>query len=164
MQLLRVHHVAFAHAPGSPLLGAAGDLLGLRCAHEEVADGFTERMLPVGDGFLQLLEAHGADGVVGRFVDRRGAGLHHVAFEVDDVRDAVHELRAAGVEVLEPAPRPGGMGTTIAFVHPSAFGGLLVELVEVATVPDTQAAPDVRSTDESPSVADVLTRWCVQRR
>lgn len=132
MRVRRIHHVAFAHPGGSPILDAASDLLGLECAHAESAADFVERMLPTGEGFLQLLEATGDGdaGVVSRFVDKRGPGLHHIAFEVDDVDAAVRELKAKGVKMVDETPRPGGMGTRIAFVHPSAFGGLLVELVE----------------------------------
>ena len=131
MQVLGIHHVAFAHDADSPVLGAMSELLGLRCAHTETADGFVERMVPAGSSFLQLLEGVGDDGVVTRFLQRRGPGLHHVAFLLDDVAAAVEELHTAGVAMVDETPRPGGMGTTIAFVHPSAFGGLLVELVQV---------------------------------
>jgi len=88
-------------------------------------------MYPVGDAFVQTLEASG-DGVIQRFVDARGPGLHHLAFEVDAIDAAVEDLRGRGVRLVDHEPRPGGMGTRIAFVHPSAFGGLLVELVEPA--------------------------------
>jgi methylmalonyl-CoA/ethylmalonyl-CoA epimerase len=79
---------------------------------------------------VQTLEATG-EGVVQRFLDRRGPGLHHVAFEVDRIDAAVESLRARGVRLVDEEPRAGGMGTRIAFVHPSAFGGMLVELVEL---------------------------------
>jgi methylmalonyl-CoA/ethylmalonyl-CoA epimerase len=127
-QVLRLHHVAFAHA-GRDAAALLGDLLGLECAHSESADGFTERMLPAGDSYLQLLQATGP-GTVERFLARRGPGLHHVAFEVDDVARAVSDLRSRGVRLVDETPRTGGMGTTIAFIHPAAIGGLLVELVE----------------------------------
>jgi methylmalonyl-CoA/ethylmalonyl-CoA epimerase len=128
-RVLRLHHVAFAHA-GGDAAGLLGDLLGLGCAHEENGDGFTERMLPAGDSYLQLLQVTGP-GTVERFVARRGPGLHHVAFEVDDVARAVSDLRGRGVRFVDETPRTGGMGTTIAFIHPAATGGLLVELVEL---------------------------------
>lgn len=131
MQVKGIHHVAFAHPGDSPIVDAFGDLLGLTCAHAESAPGFEERMLPTGGGFVQLLEATDDDGLIAKFLDRRGPALHHVAFEVDDVAAAVTELHEAGVRTVDEQPRPGGMGTTIAFVHPSAFGGLLVELVQV---------------------------------
>jgi methylmalonyl-CoA epimerase len=97
--------------------------------HEEAAAGFIERMIPAGEAYLQLLEATGP-GVIERFLDRRGPGLHHVAFEVSDIDEAVADLRSRGVRMVDETPRPGGMGTRIAFVHPAACPGLLLELVE----------------------------------
>ena len=128
-RVLRLHHAAFAHR-GEEAPGVLSGLLGLDCAAEEQAQGFVERMLLAGDGYLQLLEATGP-GVVDRFVDRRGPALHHVALEVSDVGEAVADLRARGVRMVDESPRPGGMGTRIAFIHPAACSGLLLELVEL---------------------------------
>jgi methylmalonyl-CoA/ethylmalonyl-CoA epimerase len=129
-RVIRLHHVAFAHAAGDAP-GLLAELLGLDCVHEETAPGFIERMLPAGDAYVQLLEATGP-GVVERFVGRRGPGLHHVAFEVSDLGEAVSDLRGRGVPLIDEEPRPGGMGTRVAFVHPAAFPGLLIELIESA--------------------------------
>jgi len=129
--LSSIHHVAFAHAPDPPMHEILRETLGLKVAHEEPGDGLWERMLPVGDGYVQTLEPTGP-GVVQRFLDRRGPGLHHVAFSVEDVAAAVETLRQAGVRIVDPAPRPGGMGSQTAFLHPASVGGLLVELVEEA--------------------------------
>jgi methylmalonyl-CoA/ethylmalonyl-CoA epimerase len=127
-QVTRLHHVAFAHAADNAPGGLAG-LLGLTCSHTEPGAGFTERMLPAGEGYLQLLEATGP-GVIERFVDQRGPGLHHVAFEVSSLDAAVADLRGRGVRLAGEAPRPGGGGRRIAFIHPAAAHGLLIELVE----------------------------------
>jgi methylmalonyl-CoA epimerase len=120
--------VAFAHE-GGDVPGLLADLLGLPCAHEERAAGFVERMLPAGPAYLQLLHATGP-GTVERFLARRGPGLHHVAFEVDHLDEAVSDLRSRGVRLVDETPRNGGMGTRIAFIHPATVPGLLVELVE----------------------------------
>jgi methylmalonyl-CoA/ethylmalonyl-CoA epimerase len=126
-----IHHVAFAHAdPGVP--DQLADVLGLQCVATEAAPGFTERMLAAGDDRLQLLEASG-DGVVQRFVERRGAALHHIAFSVDDLDVALAELRNRGTPLVDERARAGGGDTRIAFLHPSACAGLLVELVDGAT-------------------------------
>lgn len=98
--------------------------------HQEDGPGFTERMLPVGNGFLQTLEA-GGPGVVSKFVDKQGSALHHIALEVEDLDGYLQWLRSKGVRLIDEQPRPGGMGTLIAFIHPREFGGLLVELVEI---------------------------------
>ena len=127
-RVIRLHHVAFAHR-GSDAPRVLTGLLGLPCVHEEDAPGFTERMIPAGEAYLQLLEATGP-GVIERFLGRRGPGLHHAAFEVSDIDAAVADLRSRGVRMVDETPRPGGMGTRIAFVHPAACPGFLLELVE----------------------------------
>jgi methylmalonyl-CoA/ethylmalonyl-CoA epimerase len=129
-RVVGLHHVAFAHGPDAGPEDALCELLDVT-PHEETGPGFLERMFPVGDAYLQTLEASG-DGVVQRFLDARGPGLHHVALEVDGIDAALAALRDRGVRLVDREARAGGMGTRIAFVHPSAFGGMLVELVESA--------------------------------
>jgi methylmalonyl-CoA/ethylmalonyl-CoA epimerase len=129
MDLRRIHHVAISHGETSVLLDVLADPCGLRVDHVEHADGFTERMWAIGDGFVQTLEATG-EGIIQRSLDSRGPGVHHIAFEVDDIDAALAELRSAGTRLIDDYARPGGAGTRIAFLHPSAFGGVLVELVE----------------------------------
>jgi methylmalonyl-CoA epimerase len=127
-RIVGLHHVAFAHGSDLTCVQELGRLLDVSPI-EEQADGFLERMFPVGDSWVQTLEANG-EGVVQRFLDKRGPSLHHIAFEVDDIETALAELRARGVRLVDESPRPGGMGTRIAFVHPASFAGLLVELVQ----------------------------------
>jgi methylmalonyl-CoA epimerase len=134
---LRIHHVAFAHRSGSALHDKLSALLGMEVRHREDVEGFVERMLPAGESYVQTLEVTGP-GVVETFVAKRGNALHHVAFEVEDLEACLRELREAGVRLVDEHPRPGGMGTMIAFIHPSEFEGLLVELVEV---PGEAASP-----------------------
>ena len=83
----------------------------------------------VGDGRLELLASRGPDTPVGRFLARRGPGMHHVAFEVDDVGRELERLAARGTELIDERPRAGLMGTQVAFMHPHATGGVLAELV-----------------------------------
>src|SRR5207248_244452 len=80
--------------------------------------GVEEVLFPVGMSYIQLLGALGPDTPVGRFLDRRGEGIHHVGYRVEDVRQALTSLRAAGVPLIDESPRPGSRGTTVAFVHP----------------------------------------------
>jgi methylmalonyl-CoA/ethylmalonyl-CoA epimerase len=123
-----LHHVAVAHGDDPTCERAFTDLLG-EAIHTEDGPGFLERMYPAGDAYLQTLEASG-EGVVQRFLDKRGPGLHHVAFAVDAIDEALADLDARGVPLIDRTARAGGMGTRIAFLHPSATGGVLVELVE----------------------------------
>jgi methylmalonyl-CoA/ethylmalonyl-CoA epimerase len=105
---------------------------GLEPAHREVvaSQGVEEVLFPVGTSYVQLLRPLDADTPVGRYLVRRGPGLHHVAYRVDDVSAALDRLRAEEVPLIDEAPRPGSRGTSIAFVHPRGMGGVLVELVQ----------------------------------
>lgn len=130
--LLEVDHVGIAV---DDLEGAVEDYrraFGVEPVHRERVDdqGVDEALLPVGTSFVQLLGALGPDTPVGRFLARRGEGVHHVGYRVTDVAEVLDRLRAAGVPLVDEAPRPGSRGTTVAFVHPRGFRGVLVELVQ----------------------------------
>ena len=109
-------------------------LYGATPAHREIVEeqGVEEAMIAVGGSFIQLLQPLSADTPVGKFLERRGPGLHHVAFAVADIDAALAHLEAEGARLVDRRPRLGGRGAKIAFVHPAAFGGTLIELVEVA--------------------------------
>jgi len=106
--------------------------LGIEPSHREVveAQGVEEVLFRVGTSYIQLLGALGPLTPVGRFLERRGPGVHHVAYRVDSVADTLEHLKGEGVPLIDEVPRPGSRGTTIAFVHPSGMGGVLVELVQ----------------------------------
>lgn len=108
--------------------------LGIMPAHREVVEsqGVEEVLLRVGTSYVQLLGALGPETPVGRFLSRHGPGVHHVAYRVDDLAGTLDRLRAEGVRLVDETPRPGSRGTAIAFVHPNAMGGVLVELVQEA--------------------------------
>jgi methylmalonyl-CoA epimerase len=107
---------------------------GLEPAHRERVEsqGVEEVLFAVGNARIQLLGALGPDTPVGTFLRTRGPGLHHVAYRVDDLAAALGHLREQGVRLVDEEPRPGSEGTSIAFVHPKAMGGVLVELVQRA--------------------------------
>ncbi len=107
-------------------------LLGAEPDHRErVTDqGVEEVLFRVGGSSIQLLGALGPDTPVGRFLARRGPGLHHIGLRVDDVAASLERLRAEGARLIDETPRPGSRGTTIAFVHPASADGVLVELVQ----------------------------------
>jgi len=108
------------------------NLLGLGVEHtEEIPDGGIKvAMLPVGESSIELLEPTRADSTVARFLEKRGEGIHHLAVRVEDIQGAVSELLAAGVKMIDQVPRTGAHGTRVAFVHPAAAHGVLIELVE----------------------------------
>jgi methylmalonyl-CoA/ethylmalonyl-CoA epimerase len=132
--IVRIHHCAFAHDSARSPEKRFAELFEMPVCHSEDVEGFIERMIPAGDGYIQTLEATGP-GVVQKFLARRGSALHHVAFEVDDIDGYLQKLKIKGVQLIDDKARPGGMGTMIAFIHPSEFDGLLVELVEVPEPP-----------------------------
>jgi len=135
VQLGRLDHVGVAVADLAAARALYEQVLGLEVTHEEVIEdqGVHELLLSAGDAFVQLVAPLSPDTSVGRFLARRGEGVHHVGYAVPDVAAALADLRAQGVEVIEPAPRIGSGGTTIAFLHPKSMGGVLVELVEEGT-------------------------------
>ena len=96
-----------------------------------VAQGVDEAMIPVGGSFVQLLAPLADDTPVGRFLAKHGEGLHHIAYAVPDIETALEDLRAQGARLIDETARPGGRGAKIAFVHPAAFAGTLIELVEL---------------------------------
>jgi methylmalonyl-CoA/ethylmalonyl-CoA epimerase len=87
-------------------------------------------MLAVGESRVELLEPTNDESPIARFLEKRGPGIHHVALRVDDIRAALDELKASGARLIDETPRVGAGGCLIAFIHPSATGGVLVELVE----------------------------------
>ena len=98
---------------------------------ERVPDqGVEEVLFRVGTSYIQLLAATGPDTPVGRFLERKGEGVHHVGYRVEDLSAVLDALKAEGVPLVDEAPRPGSRGTLVAFVHPKGFRGVLVELVQ----------------------------------
>jgi methylmalonyl-CoA/ethylmalonyl-CoA epimerase len=105
---------------------------GVEPAHRETVEdqGVEEVLFKVGTSYIQLLRALGPDTPVGRFLERRGEGVHHVGYRVGDIREALAQLKAEGVPLVDAEPRPGSRGTTVAFVHPKGLDGVLIELVQ----------------------------------
>ena len=126
-----IHHVGVAVADLDEAVATWGRLFGAEVeVRETVADqGVETALLRVGDGRIELLASLEADTPVGKFLDRRGPGMHHVAFEVDDVATELERLAAGGAELIDEQPRLGLEGREVAFIHPHATGGVLAELV-----------------------------------
>lgn len=132
MRLTQIDHVGIAVADLEGSVEHYRRIFGIEPTHRERIDdqGVEEVLFAVGESFVQLIGALGPETPVGRFLDSRGPGVHHVAYRVDDVADALEDLRANGVRLVDETPRAGSRGTRIAFVHPKGVGGVLVELVE----------------------------------
>ena len=130
--ILDIDHVGIAVDDLEASVAAYRRMLGVEPAHRERVEdqGVEEVLFAVGTSSIQLLGALGGDTPVGRFLSTRGPGIHHVAYRVEDVAEALARLRGEGVRLVDEAPRPGSRGTLIAFVHPKDMGGVLVELVQ----------------------------------
>lgn len=130
-----IDHVAIAVADLDAAIEAFAASYQADPISREVVDdqGVEEAMIAIGGSHVQLIQPLTDDSPVGRFLANRGEGLHHVAFAVPDIELALEHLRQAGARLVDETPRTGGGGNRIAFVHPAAFAGTLIELVEVTS-------------------------------
>jgi len=126
----RIAHIGVAVRTLDALLPFYRDILGLPEVPLDDADGATIVGLAAGESLVELLEAESEDSPIGKFVAKRGPGIHHVCFAVDDLDGTLEKCRAAGLRLIDERPRIGAEGKRIAFLHPSATGGVLVELSE----------------------------------
>ncbi len=129
---MRIEHIGIATRGIEESLAFWRDALGLEVKHTEVVEeqGVRVAMLPAGEPRVELLEPTGPDSPVARFMEKRGPGIHHVAVRVPDIRAALARLKAEGARLIDEEPRVGAGGCLVAFVHPSASGGVLLELVQ----------------------------------
>lgn len=111
--------------------------LGLECRHRETVEDQQVKtaFLPVGDTRLELLESLSPEGPIGRFIDKRGEGIHHLCFEVDNIAAALSQARESGVTLIDEEPRPGADGKWVAFLHPKSTSGVLIELSQTIEDP-----------------------------
>jgi methylmalonyl-CoA/ethylmalonyl-CoA epimerase len=131
MAALGLHHVGIAVADLDDAIATYASLFGARLEHRDrvEAQAVEAASLHVGAGRIELLSPTGPDTPVGRFLAKRGPGMHHVAFEVADVAAEIERLKADGVQLIDETPRRGLFGLEVAFVHPEATGGVLAEFV-----------------------------------
>jgi methylmalonyl-CoA/ethylmalonyl-CoA epimerase len=128
-----IHHLGVAVRDLDSALDTYVRLLGARLEHRAAVpeQGVEAAAVLVGDGRVELLGSLGPETPVGKFLAKRGEGMHHVAYEVDDVAAALEELAAAGADLVDSEPRQGLFGLQVAFVHPDAVHGVLTEVVSV---------------------------------
>ena len=131
IKIKKIDHVAIAVQSIDDALAKYRQALGLDVKEREiVASQKTEAaLLPVGETSIELIEPKGNEGLA-KFLEKKGPGLHHIAVEVEGIEGALAFLKAAGVQLVDEAPRIGARGHKVAFLHPKATGGVLVELVE----------------------------------
>ena len=127
---VRIAHVGIAVRGLEQMLPLYRDVLGMAEVPLDDADGARIAGLEAGESLVELLEAAEPASPIGKFVEKRGPGIHHVCFVVDDLEAALARCRAAGVRLIDETPRVGAEGKRIAFLHPSSTGGVLIELTE----------------------------------
>jgi methylmalonyl-CoA/ethylmalonyl-CoA epimerase len=129
-----IHHLGVAVADLDEAVATYERLFGAELEHRETVpdQGVEAASLRIGEGRVELLASLGEETPVGRFLAKRGPGMHHIAFTVDDVAVALADLAAAGAELIDETPRRGLFGLEVAFVHPDAVHGVLTEVVSPA--------------------------------
>jgi methylmalonyl-CoA/ethylmalonyl-CoA epimerase len=130
-----IDHVGVAVEDLDSALALYRDALGMTAVHREVVEeqGVEAVLLDVGDGHVELLRPLSAETAVGKFLARRGPGLHHIAYRVADVEEALDQLSAAGLRLIDEHARNGIRGSRVAFLHPASTGGVLTEIVQPAS-------------------------------
>jgi methylmalonyl-CoA epimerase len=132
--LERIDHVGVAVNDLEAAISLYEGALGMALVHRETVDsqGVEAVLLDVGDGHMELLRPLGPDTPVGKFIERKGEGMHHVAYAVDDIEAELSRLSKAGLELIDKQPRIGIRDSRVAFLHPRSTGGVLTEIVQPA--------------------------------
>ena len=129
MEIKKIEHIGIAVKDLESAKDFYTKALGLKVGREETLEGMKIAFIRVGKVNLELIQSATDEGVIAKFIARRGEGVHHIAYEVDDVSSALEELKGQGVKLVDEAPRTGAHGKEVAFVHPKSSYGVLTELV-----------------------------------
>jgi methylmalonyl-CoA epimerase len=132
MLLTEIDHIAIAVKDLEAAIAYYQNAFGATVDHREVveSDGVEEALLKVAESYIQLLTPTRADSPVAKAIEKRGEGLHHIGYRVNNCAEALAAMIAAGATAIDKAPRPGSRGTTVAFMHPKGSFGTLIELVQ----------------------------------
>lgn len=130
----RIDHIGVAVEDLDAALALYAEVLGMPVVHRETVteQGVEAILLDVGENHVELLAPLGPDTPVGKYLAKKGPGLHHVAYQVADIESALAALKAAGLRLIDETPRVGIRGSRVAFVHPASTGGVLTEIVQPA--------------------------------
>lgn len=130
----RIDHIGVATDDLDAAVALYEGTLGMPVAHRETVEsqGVEAVLLEIGEGHVELLRPLGPDTPIGKYLDNKGPGLHHVAYAVDDIEGVLGKLKEAGIEMIDSEPRVGIRQSRVAFVHPRSTGGVLTEIVEPA--------------------------------
>ncbi|MEI6125991.1 MAG: methylmalonyl-CoA epimerase [Pseudomonadota bacterium] len=130
MKVLKIDHIGIAVSSINEKKNFWTEVLGLELTGTETVETqkVTTAFLPVGESEVELLESTAPDGPIGKFIEKKGEGIQHIAFRVANIEEALAELKAKGIQLIDEKPRRGAGGAMIAFLHPKATNGILVEL------------------------------------
>ena len=132
MKLSKVEHIGIAVKNLNESIKFYEDILGLNCyAIEEVKDQKVKTaFFQIGETKIELLETTDPDGPIGKFIEKRGEGIHHIAFKTEDINSSLKELKGKNIHLVDEQPRKGAEGLNIGFIHPKSTNGVLIELCE----------------------------------
>jgi len=129
MELKKIDHIGIAVRDLEAARRSYEESLGIKAGHEETLGEMKIAFVPVGEVNLELIQSTTEDGVIAKFIARHGEGIHHIAYEVEDVAAALKELKRQGIKLVDERPRAGAHGKQVAFIHPKSSYGVLTELV-----------------------------------
>ncbi|MCB2186723.1 MAG: methylmalonyl-CoA epimerase [Deltaproteobacteria bacterium] len=130
MKIKRLAHIGVAVKDLAEVGKVYTEFLPLEITSQDTVGELLTGFIPVGDTSIELVQSTTPDGVIAKYIDKKGEGVHHLAFEVEDIEGAMAELKAKGVPLTSEEPRPGAHGCRVVFLHPKATRGVLIELVE----------------------------------
>lgn len=130
MKIKRIAHLGIAVKDLETAMKFFTQGLPLEVTHTEDFQGMRIGFVPIGDSSIELLQDTSGSSPIGKYLEKNGEGIHHIAFEVDDIHQALEELKARGVKLIDETPRQGAHGMTIAFMHPKGTHGILMELCQ----------------------------------
>ncbi|MFH2012698.1 MAG: methylmalonyl-CoA epimerase [Pseudomonadota bacterium] len=132
MKIKKIDHIGIAVKSSDMTLKFYEDVMGIKSVGSETVEEqkVTTVFLPIGDSELELLESTSPEGAIARFIEKRGEGIQHIAFRVENIEEALKELKEKGIKLIDEAPRKGAGGAKIAFLHPKSTYGVLIELSE----------------------------------
>jgi methylmalonyl-CoA/ethylmalonyl-CoA epimerase len=135
--LTEIDHVAIAVYDLEQAIAYYFEAFGAEVTHREIVerDGVEEALIKVADSYIQLTTGTRDDSAISKYLAKRGEGIHHIGYRVDDCAKALAAMKAAGATPIDPEPRPGSWGTTVAFIHPKGSFGTLIELVQENPTP-----------------------------
>lgn len=130
MKIKRISHLGVAVSDLESAMKFFTEGLPLEVTHTEDYQGMKIAFIPIGDSSIELLQDVSGTSAIKKFLDNKGEGIHHIAYEVDDINEAIAELKSKGIKLIDEKPRQGAHGMSVAFLHPKATHGILMELCQ----------------------------------